>query len=73
MLWIVMTIVEPFPLWFSHVAWPTEQRRETARGPFYAANSKRYFAPEHRAHAESSAAYLRERGWTVILADEERY
>jgi hypothetical protein len=65
--WIKTTIAEPFPLFFSHVAHPSEGRRETAKGPFYAAGSVWWSSVEHAAHTESRAAFLRERGWTVTV------
>ena len=70
--YLVTTIVEPFPLFYSHVNWPSERRRETAVGPFYAANMKTYESPEHHAFVEWRAAGLREAGWTVLVTEELR-
>lgn len=72
MKWIKLTVREPFPVMFGHVAYPTESRRETARGPFYAAGSARYLTPDQLAYAEWSATGLRERGWTVDVEEVER-
>ena len=70
--WLVTTIVEPFPLFFAHVNYKSERRRETAQGPFYAAHSKIYELPVYRAHVESRAAALREAGWTINVTEEVR-
>jgi hypothetical protein len=65
--WIKTTVVEPFPVFFSHVAYPSESRRETAKGPFYAANSETWDFPKDAAFCEWRAAGLREKGWTVTV------
>jgi len=70
--WIKTTIAEPFPLFFAHVAYPNEKRPETAKGPFYAANSEWFDAPEHAAFCEWRAVGLREHGWTVTVETVER-
>lgn len=72
--WIEVEIEEPFPVFYSHVDCPSERKRETARGPFYAAHSTSYHAPsdKSRAWAEWSAAALREAGWTVNVRDVVR-
>ena len=64
---ITLTIVEPFPVFFGHVSFPSERRRDTAKGPFYDAGLKRYH--ESREFAEWCAAGLREAGWTVSIAE----
>lgn len=61
-----LTIVEPFPVFYAHVSYPSERRRETAKGPFYNAPLKRHH--ESREFAEWVASGLREAGWTVILS-----
>lgn len=72
--WIEVEIEEPFPLFYAHVDCPSERKRETAKGPFYAANSKTYHAPteKNRAWLEWSARGLREAGWTVHVRDVTR-
>jgi hypothetical protein len=69
---IETTIEEPFPVFFAHVACPSERRRDTAKGPFYAAGMRHVDRPEHRAFAEWRAAGLRAAGWTVRVQDVEK-
>jgi len=67
--WVKTTIAEPFPVFYSHVSYPSERRPETARGPFYAAGSVTWEVASATAlsHANWRAAYLRKEGWTVTV------
>lgn len=72
--YIKTIIVEPFPLFYSHVSHPQERKRETAKGPFYQAGSSDVVAmtPENYQHALFAAQCLREDGWTVLVTTETR-
>ncbi len=72
--WIKTVIVEPFPVFFAHGSLPSESRRETARGPFYAPGSASYSAMSEANMAFElwRAEFLRERGWTVLVLTERR-
>lgn len=67
---LVTTITEPFPVFYGHVGHPSESRRETAKGPFLAAGSRRYDDPSHRAFVEWRAEHLRAAGFTVAVTEE---
>lgn len=63
-------IKEPFPLFYSHVAFPQERDRGTAEGPFYAAGSEWfeiYDGPRTLNWKERAAIGLRRDGWTVTV------
>ena len=66
--WLVLTIAEPFPVFYSHVNVPKGQ------GPFYAAGSKRYVenTARNRAWAEFSKQHLARDGYTVTVSTEVR-
>lgn len=71
----VLTVKEPFPVFFSHVEHQSELRPETAKGPFYRAGSQRHHLDidgKGKAFAEWQAAGLREKGWTVEVHEEWR-
>ena len=72
--YIVTTVHEAFPVFFSHASYPEEHHRGTAKGPFYAPGSKRYCLATEKnlKHAEFAASILRERGWTVSVTEEVR-
>jgi hypothetical protein len=67
-------IVEPFPVFYSHVSYPSESRRETAKGPFYGANSVTYHPTDAKTRAwlEWCKQGLAERGWTMLVTEETR-
>ena len=69
-LYIELTIIEPFPVFFSHVGYSSELRPETAKGPFYAANSKWHHIDNKKnsSFVNWQVARLREYGWTVNVA-----
>lgn len=64
--WIVLTIAEPFPVFYGHVNLPKGQ------GPCYAAGSKTYvpYTPQNRAWAEFSKQQLANDGYTVTISTE---
>jgi len=66
--WLVLTIVEPFPVFYSHVNVPK------GSGGYYAAGSKRYVenTATNRAWAEFSKATLAKDGYTVEIGTEVR-
>lgn len=69
---LVTTIKEPFPVFFAHPAYPGERKRDTAKGPFYAAGMTHTDDLKHRAFVEWRANGLREGGWTVGVREESR-
>lgn len=63
--WIKTTIVEQFPVITNY----PHHRGDDNPGPFYAPNSEWHTLYSERAmkHAEFSASYWRERGYTVTV------
>jgi hypothetical protein len=66
--WLVVTIAEPYPVLGSHVNYADKPYD----GPFYAPNSQWYYPPQERVWVEQSAAYQRNKGYTVTVTEEVR-
>lgn len=66
--WLVTMVVEPFPVFYSHV------NVSKGQGPFYAAGAKTYHenTPLNRAHAEFSKQHLAKDGYTLLVSTETR-
>lgn len=67
--WLVLTNVDPFPVFRSHVNWNPENP-----GPFYAAGGKTYHADDAatRRWAEGVVPFWAERGYRFTLTEETR-
>lgn len=71
--WVRTTIVEPFPVFYSHTNQKCRRANDPAtEGPFYAPGSEWFDFPEHLAFRQAAAGHLRANGYTVNVEVVER-